>query len=423
MLRHLIYALITLLACCTAGAQPASARLGALLNAKDWLALRAQWPALRDSVDLPWLNLLAQAQLGLAFNRPAQAQQALDSLLAHHQEQLGTDASLALAGHRAMNLLNQGRYAEAGEAGGQLVEALKGVMPYDRLHHLIFIERVGKALAHVPAPSIARPAHDVEVPLRWSYAGRGRETYMQTQVNGVTRDFIFDTGCAFGNMVSERCAAEMGLQVLADSVPLTGVGGMGYVRVATADSMRVGEITCYHPMFLVMPPNEAVDTIFAFDGVLGHGFINAVGEVVVDNTRGVFVFPAQSTLGGEPNAWLVNNGPWLRASCNGSPYDILLDTGCGKTSLGPDYAAKFPQAVAGLEQHDDQHGGFGGLNQVKAVTLPEFDFSIGTYSATLHNVDVETVGAPNSAGLLGVDFVLGCKRLTINYRDMIVRAE
>ncbi len=46
---------------------------------------------------------------------------------------------------------------------------------------------------------------------------RGQHIYIPVEVNGATKSYIFDTGCSFGNFVSEKYAEEVGLKIAADS--------------------------------------------------------------------------------------------------------------------------------------------------------------------------------------------------------------
>lgn len=46
---------------------------------------------------------------------------------------------------------------------------------------------------------------------------RGQHIYIPVEVNGTTKSYIFDTGCSFGNFVSEKYAEEVGLKIAADS--------------------------------------------------------------------------------------------------------------------------------------------------------------------------------------------------------------
>ena len=83
----------------------------------------------------------------------------------------------------------------------------------------------------------------------------------------------------------------------------------------------------------------------------------------------------------------------------------------------------FPETLQGLEEKTSSRGGFGGISQVKVVTLPEFEFSISGQSVRLQDTEVikDADGQLLLYGSLGADFILAFKRLTINYEMMFVR--
>lgn len=404
---------------------PADQRLGELLNSGDLFQLRDEYPRLKDSVGIRMLDLLARSQLGVGFNRPDEAAPALDSLLRFHQEELGAEATFSMASLRAMNLLNLGLYAAAGAAAGDLVRILEQSLPFESYFGLVFVERIGKALADVPAPCLECPDHTVTVPLKYDAVGRGHHYYLPVEVNGHAHDFIFDTGCSFGCFVSEDYAQEVGLKVVADSIPVSGMT-VGFVKLATADSLRIGEMVYHHPYFLVAPPDPEVDAEFAFDGVIGCDLLRAVGEVVVDNGAGVFRFPVEPS-DGEPNMYLSGNIPRVRIEYAGSPFELIFDTGNVKSSLDSGFAQRFPEAVAGLARHKTRHGGFGGIEEFEVVTLPEFRFQAAGCDVVLHNTEVlcneAEGGSLLTVGSLGADFVRSFRRLTINYRRMFLHGE
>jgi len=189
--------------------------------------------------------------------------------------------------------------------------------------------------------------------------------------------------------------------------------------------MKIGEMEYHNPVFMVAPPDHEVDSVFAFDGVIGYHFIRDSKEIIIDNEAGKFVFP-QKVSEGEPNMYLASNTPQVRISYNGKPFDLIFDTGNVKSDLGNKFAKTFPDAIDGLAEHVTSRGGFGGISQIKAVTLPNFCFEAAGTKVTLHNTEVITNTGINSrlfAGSLGTDFVLSFKRLTINYQNMFIRGE
>lgn len=218
----------------------ADVKMGEILNGGDLFQLRKEYPNLKGSVSVKMLNLVADAQLGIGFNKLENAAVALDSLLAHHQNELGAQTSIGMAALQGMNLLNLGMYEQAGKVGESLVNALKESVPFESLYSFVFIEKVGKALANVPKPYLECPDRDVTVPLSVETVGRGKHIYIPVEVNGITKNYIFDTGCSFGNFVSEKYAEEVGLKIVADSIPVSGME-IGLVKLAVADSMKIGE--------------------------------------------------------------------------------------------------------------------------------------------------------------------------------------
>ena len=402
----------------------ADVKIGEILNSGDLFQLRKEYPNLKDSVSVKMLNFIADAQLGIGFNKLENAAVALDSLLLYHQNEMGAETSIGMAALQGMNLLNLGMYKQAGEIGEDLVNALKESVPFENLYSFVFIEKVGKALANVSKPYLERPNRDVIVPLSVVTIGRGKHIYIPVEVNGITKNYIFDTGCSFGNFVSEKYAEEAGLKIITDSIPVSGMK-IGFVKLATANSLKIGELVYHNPVFMVAPHDNEVDSVFTFDGVLGYHFIKDAKEIIIDNEASKFVFP-QKLSEGEPNMYLSSNTPQVRISYNGQPFDLIFDTGNVKSDLGNKFAITFPDAIEGLAEQTTSRGCFGGISQTKAVTLPRFCFEAAGSTVTLHDTEVIKNTDFNSqlfSGSLGVDFVLAFKRLVINYQNMFICGE
>ncbi len=402
----------------------ADSKLGELLNGGDLFQLKEAYPQLKDSTSIKMLNLIAEAQLGVGFNRLENAAIALDSLLQSHQEELGAETSIGVAALRAMNLLNMGMYSQAGEAAGDLVNALKDAVPFESIYSFIFIERVGEALSSTPAPHLERPRSDVVVPFKSATVSRGKHIYIPVEINGITKDYIFDTGCSFGNFVSEKYAEEVGLKIVADSIPVAG-REIGFVKLATTDSLKIGEMIYHNPVFMVAPPDNKIDSVFTFDGILGYHFIRDAKEIIIDNEVGEFIFPNRTSTR-ETNMYLSSNIPRLKIECAGQPFDIIFDTGNVKSDLGDRFSEAFPEQMAGLTAYSIHRGGFGGISEAQAVTLQEFHFKIANTPITLYDTEVildNKIGSQLFFGSLGADFVLSVKKMTINYEKMFVGIE
>ena len=366
----------------------ADVKMGEILNSGDLFQLRKEYPNLKDSVSVKMLNFVADAQLGIGFNKLENAAIALDSLLLHHQNEMGAETSIGMAALQGMNLLNLGMYEQAGKIGEDLINALKQSAPFEALYSFVFIEKVGKALANLQKPYLERPNRDVTVPMSAETVGRGKHIYIPVEVNGITKNYIFDTGCSFGNFVSEKYAKETNLKIVADSIPVSGME-IGFVKLATADSIRDAK------------------------------------EIIIDNEAGQFVFPHKPS-DGESNMYLSSNTPQVRISYNGQPFDLIFDTGNVKSDLGNKFTKTFPDAIDGLAEKITSRGGFGGISQTKVVVLPEFHFEVAGSTVTLHDTEVIKDTESSSqlfSGSLGADFVLSFKRLVINYQNMFISGE
>lgn len=399
----------------------ADMKIADVLNSKDLFLLREQYAKLKGSMKIDVLDLLAQSMLGVAFNDRNAAKLAMDELMQYHQRELGQENCYNITLLQAMNMINMGMYKQAGWIASDLAVALEEYATPESLKGMAFIDRIGKALADFPAPRMDRPKHDVKVPMRHAKVGRGEHIYISVEVNGVTRDFVFDTSCPFGNLVSEEYAEEAGLTIVADSIPVTGLA-TGYAKLATAKVLKVGKMEYHNPVFMVMPSNPE-DSVFMYDGILGCDFIREAREVIIDNEAGQFIFPRKISTG-DVNIETSSNTPRVRIEYDGKPFVMNLDTGNVKSDLGEDFSTAFPEAVAGLEPFDTKRESFDGVDKLKVVTLPEFRFRVGGADAVLHDVDaISNVLLGSGTGSLGSDFVLSFKRVTINYENTFIRCE
>ncbi|HJA87218.1 MAG TPA: retropepsin-like domain-containing protein [Candidatus Parabacteroides intestinavium] len=423
-MRTFILTCIVLLFIGNANAQSAAdLELAEMLNSGDMLRLNDRYPQMKDSLQVPMLARLAEANLYVNFNQPDKAEAAMADLFTHHQQELDAQTQIGMSALRAMNFLNLGQYAAGGELGGTLVAALEQQVPFEQLYSFVFMERIGKALTHSPAPFLSRPTATQQVPMRIDSVGRGHHLMIPVQVNGITKDFIFDTGCSFGNFVSEAYAKEAGLEILSDSIPVSGTQ-IGYVKLGVADSLCVGDMVYHHPVFLIAPPNAETDSIFSFDGVLGYHFIRDAKEIILDFEHDCFIFPEQPSEA-EPNMYLSSNTPKIRIFYQQQPIDITMDSGNVKSDLGAWFKERFPEAIPqDAQERPLKRGGFGGIESFTGYVLPEITFQLGATPFTLRQVEVVN-DAENrlAAGSLGADFLQAFKRVTINYDQMFVKGE
>lgn len=108
----------------------ADVRLGEILNSGDLFLLKNEYPDLKDSVSVKMLDFIAEAQLGIGFNKLENAAVALDSLLMHHQNEIGAETSIGLAALQGPELFEFRPICtsrKSGRESGQCIERVRAV--------------------------------------------------------------------------------------------------------------------------------------------------------------------------------------------------------------------------------------------------------------------------------------------------------
>ncbi len=89
MLRTIIIILLLILSSHTVYAQQPDQRIGELINTEDWFELEKEYPILKDSMQVSFLKVVAEAMIARNFNQKERALECLNELLSNHQSDLG----------------------------------------------------------------------------------------------------------------------------------------------------------------------------------------------------------------------------------------------------------------------------------------------------------------------------------------------
>ena len=89
MLRPILIILLSLLSFRTTSAQQPDQHIGELINSEDWFGLDREYPKLKDSMQVPYLKVVAEAMIARNFNQKERALECLNELLSTHQSDLG----------------------------------------------------------------------------------------------------------------------------------------------------------------------------------------------------------------------------------------------------------------------------------------------------------------------------------------------
>lgn len=430
-MKHILLSLFILVAI-NVVAQNADQRIGELINEGDWFALAEEYPRLKDSMQVEFLQPMAEALLAKYFNQSDKAIAAMTTLLSNYQEEIGASSALNFALLRLQMIGEQGNYAEAADGLKSIAEQLPQVPTIQRMYQHY------NALRKYPQMTISKPNKDVSISFHlqepkankreeWMRAGKKQfKGYLITipvTCHGKQQSFIFDTG-ASASFVTERVAKDLHLTILPDTILLNGnqKGLQAYI-----DSLQIGDIVCQN-MIVYVGLNNPLDTLVSgIDAVLGMDFINAVGETKILFDRQQIVFPNQpTTLTAQSNIFL--DGTLIMQAQKGDvPLSFIFDTGCTTAELYSDYYAKFTTEVDAVAEPDTiTTGTYGTVTTSPILLLPELTFMIGKTSVTIDEINLfPSNNNPLAArdGRMGMELIRRFRKTTINLNAMFVKFE
>ena len=93
MIKAIIIILLSLLSYQTVSAQRPDERIAELINTGNWFVLDKEYSILKDSIQAPFLKVVAEAMIARNFNQKERALECLNELLANHQSDLGAGKS------------------------------------------------------------------------------------------------------------------------------------------------------------------------------------------------------------------------------------------------------------------------------------------------------------------------------------------
>lgn len=430
-MKHILLSLFILVAI-NAAAQNADQRVGELINEGDWFALAEEYPRLKDSMQVEFLQPMAEALLAKYFNQSDKAIAAMTTLLSNYQEEIGASSALNFALLRLQMIGEQGNYAEAADGLKSIAEQLPQVPTIQRMYQHY------NALRKYPQMTISKPNKDVSISFHlqelkankreeWMRAGKKQfKGYLITipvTCHGKQQSFIFDTG-ASASFVTERVAKDLHLTILPDTILLNGnqKGLQAYI-----DSLQIGDIVCQN-MIVYVGLNNPLDTLVSgIDAVLGMDFINAVGETQILFDRQQIVFPNQPTTSTAQSNIFLDGTLIMQAQKGDVPLSFIFDTGCTTAELYSDYYAKFTTEVEAVAEPDTiTTGTYGTVTTSPILLLPELTFMIGKTSVTIDEINLFPSNNNPLAvrdGRMGMELIRRFRKTTINLNAMFVKFE
>ena len=443
MLRTVVIILLSLLSSQMIYAQQPDQRIGELVNTEDWFGLDKEYPVLKDSIQTPFLKVVAEAMIARNFNQKERALECLNELLSKHQSDLGAGVFNFII-LRAQLLEEMGRYAEAADFLKNVLDQLKGQGVTEGLDAMERYHQHVNALRGLPALSLSRPNHDVSVPFTLKELKPKRiESWMRKKadrnpdaksvlmsvpitLHGETIPFHFDTGAGM-TFVTEKFVREKGLPLIGDTMVYT--GNSKGLRTFI-DSLQIGEITVRNIVAGVglEKESELLDLV-GVGPILGRDVIAAIGETQICMDDSTVLFPLEtSPLPAYGRNMLYNSH--VEATADGERLRLLFDTGNASNNACYLFAAYYNshrEVVDRVATTDTISGGGYGIAGAREMkVIRPFSLSIGNMPIQLVEavVDEESALADEYChGNIGIAAVLQHRKTILNFRDMFVKFE
>lgn len=443
MLRTVVIILLSLLSSQMIYAQQPDQRIGELVNTEDWFGLDKEYLVLKDSIQTPFLKVVAEAMIARHFNQKERALECLNELLSKHQSDLGAGVFNFII-LRAQLLEEMGRYAEAADFLKNVLDQLKGQGVTVGLDAMEYYYQHVNVLRELPALSLSRPNHDVSVPFTLKELKPKRiESWMRKKddrnpdaksvlmsvpitLHGETIPFHFDTGAGM-TFVTEKFVREKGLPLIGDTMVYT--GNSKGLRTFI-DSLQIGEITVRNIVAGVglEKESELLDLV-GVGPILGRDVIAAIGETQICMDDSTVLFPLEtSPLPAYGRNMLYNSH--VEATADGEKLRLLFDTGNASNNacyLSAAYYNSHREVVDKVATTDTISGGGYGIAGAREMkVIRPFSLSIGNMPIQLVEavVDEESALADDHChGNIGIAAVLQHRKTILNFRDMFVEFE
>lgn len=429
-----LFCILLLLVAMGARAQKADMRVGELLNNGDWFTLEKEYPKMKGSVQTPMLRLMSEALLGYYFNRPDETVACVDSLLQHHQAELGLGNITSMLLVKSNVEANRGNYDVAADMLKDFVSQLKaqGVeMDYAQVDEAIrlydsFRDCLPMKIELPKGDAVIAMSNDsIELKIENDTVQRGTTMYVTVTVNNQPYKAIFDTG-AGSTFMSEAFARKAGVRRLTDSLPIRG-GITVYGQAGILDSMQIGGIMIRN-IPVMINPDTTLNQVEDIDFLIGADVMSLLGEIQIFPHDGKIVIPAK--LSEKPasgsNMYMDNRTLVLKGESCGKSYNFFFDTGNGLAALSHSFYENNKTKIDTKGKRVRRlTGGIGLVEERDMLMLPEWSFQFGGKNVVFQDICVvlENGNHVPYAGNIGMALVNQFDKVTINFNECFVTFE
>lgn len=416
-------------------AQSADEEIGKFINANDFFSLNEKYAEAKDEMQSSMLKSLTEAILNAVFNRPQQAVESIDLLVANYQDEIGFDNVKNMLQWQNNILFRMGEYCKASERANSFLEQVEPHLDASTISRIKETCKYYNSMCGQKKSELIRPDKDCVIPIfiepfeKKSFE-KGHTLYVPVTVNGTEEKFIFDTGCPGGAFLSEEYAKKLGVKITMDSLKVSGYGGTGWGKMGILNSLNIGNMIFKNLTVTIVPPNPAVDAVFKIDAVLGSDIMKLAGEVQILPKEKKMIFPVSKTpIPATGSNLLLDRDDLfsLKTYSNNERLIMLFDTGGSSSGLNYSYYQRHKDLMEkDSKKESSLSGGFGGIKTSYYYNLPAFPLNIGNKSIIMKNIRVSAEAIDillNREGALGMSFINLFDKVTINFDQMFVKVE
>jgi predicted aspartyl protease len=317
-----------------------------------------------------------------------------------------------------------GRYVDASDAYSDLLRHFSAEFNHaekqgfkDNLHTF---ELLREAL-----PQTISGNRSFTVPLRHDTIG---DIDVPLEIGDTKQWWIFDTGANIST-ISLTTAKQLGLPI-SKGKATTQSGATGAevsLWTTVIPQLTFGGVIIHNAVAQVME-DKALDIDlgkkghYQIQGILGYPVLQALGSFTIGGNE-MAVSPESQPSPRSTTMYVEEMTPLIAATVEGRELLFSFDTGASSGSFTAKYLREFPQQFASLRPRKAGASGAGGTRFLKAYHLPKVAVALGSATATLKDVPVNTndlgVGLLDQLyGNLGQSLLSPFRSYTIDFSRM-----
>ena len=357
-----------------------------------------QWFELRDALVGNSNSALYRGAVAAAFNRIAEAEEALKSVIQAGNDSEADEASQWLSYMYVRN----GRYQEAAAAMDDN-------------------SAMANMLASLPDQSVSKFE-----PCTISCRMHQKKLFIPGSIAGKTVEFFIDSDANF-SFVSESEARSLGLSIRDSDARVYGAAGhQTKFRISVADKLSVGNVDLKNVAFVVLPDTEEVFRRLPAgkQASLGLPVLLAFRSLRFNPESGDFGigFASHGVNEGAPTICFDGVNPVAVMDFQRQHLPVVLDTGAAVTEIWPLFAKRFAEVVNAGKASLEVENAVGGKAQISAKVIPELKLRVGGFDAVLRPAHVLlSQTTPDSEwyyGRLGLDVLRLARQVTIDFEAL-----